>query len=134
MPRLRNFALVAGVAALTIYAMVVGQAILLPLVVSVAVWYLINVLAHSLRRVPLLRLPRRLCLAFAVILFLGLAWMVGDMVASNLGAIATALPAYEPRLDAVVRSVMTAHRCDSDVVRRLEQKLLQHAPDLMKRY
>ena len=104
MPRLRNFALVAGVAALTIYAMVVGQAILLPLVVSVAVWYLINVLAHSLRRVPLLRLPRRLCLAFAVILFLGLAWMVGDMVASNLGAIATALPAYESRLDAVVRS------------------------------
>lgn len=38
------------------------------------------------------------------------------------------------RVDAVVRSVMTAHRCDSDVVRRLERKLLQHAPDLMKRY
>jgi len=101
--KLRNFAVVAGVAALTIYAMVVGQAILLPLVVSVAVWYLINVLAASYRRLPFVSLPQRLCLPVAVITFLGLAWLAGGMVATNLADIADAMPRYEPQLDAVVR-------------------------------
>lgn len=67
MPKLRNFALVAGVAALVIYAMVVGQAILLPLVVSIAVWFLINVLAASFRRLPLVTLPHGLCLPAALV-------------------------------------------------------------------
>lgn len=105
MPKLRNFALVAGVAALVIYAMVVGQAILLPLVVSIAVWFLINVLAASFRRLPLVTLPRGLCLPAALVTAAGLAWLIGDMLARNLTAIAAALPAYEARFDALLQDV-----------------------------
>lgn len=105
MLKLRNFALVAGVTALVIYAMVVGQSVLLPLVVSVAVWYLINVLAAGFRRLPFIALPRRLCLPAALVTFLALAWLVGDMLATNLSAIAAAVPTYERRLDALVREV-----------------------------
>ncbi len=105
MPRLRNFALVAGVGALTIYAMVVGQTILLPLVVSIIVWYLINVLASSYERSIFVPLPPRLCLPAAVVTFLALTWLVGNMLGGNLAAIADALPAYESKLDLVVRRI-----------------------------
>mgnify|MGYP000353768414 CR=1 FL=1 len=76
MLRLRNFALVMGVVALTIYAMVVGRAILLPLVVAIVVWYLINVLAKSFHRSVFIPLPRLLCLPAAVVVFLALAAII----------------------------------------------------------
>lgn len=102
MLRLRNFALVMGVVALTIYAMVVGRAILLPLVVAVVVWYLINVLAKSFHRSVFIPLPRLLCLPAAVVVFLALAWMLADMIGGNLAAIAETFPKYQARLDALV--------------------------------
>lgn len=102
MLRLRNFALVMGVMALTIYAMVVGRAILLPLVVAIVVWYLINVLANSFHRSIFIPLPRILCLPAAVVVFLALSWMLADMIGGNLAAIAETFPKYQARLDKLV--------------------------------
>lgn len=99
MPRLHKFVLVAGAAALGIYIMVVGKAILLPLVVSVVVWYLINVLAASYRRSIFIPLPAWLCLPAAVLTFVALVWAIGSMLVGNLTAIADTLPRYQPRLE-----------------------------------
>lgn len=102
MLRLRNFALVAGVAALMIYAMVVGRAILLPLVMAVVVWYLINVLATGYSRSFFGRLPRWACMPLAIATFLALTWIIAGMVTGNLARIAIALPAYEAKLDSLI--------------------------------
>lgn len=102
MLRLRNFALVAGVAALAIYAMVVGRAILLPLVVGIVVWYLINVLAAGYSRFFFMRLPGWLCMPLAVVTFLLLTWVIADMIGGNLAQVADVLPAYESKLNALI--------------------------------
>lgn len=103
--RLRNFALIAGVAALLIYAMVVGRALLLPLVVAIVVWYLINVLASAYHHAFARRLPGWLCMPLAVVTFLALTWIIADMIGGNLAQVADVLPAYETKLNMLIAQV-----------------------------
>ncbi len=102
MLRLKNFGWIMGVAALTIYAMVVGRAILLPLVVAIVFWYLINVLANSFHRSIFIPLPRWLCLPAAVVTFLALTWLLADMIGGNLASIVDTFPQYQERMNALV--------------------------------
>lgn len=100
--RLLYFALVLGIAALTIYAMVVGRNILLPLVVAFVVWYFVNVLATAIRRYSGNRIPGWLAVTLGAIGVLVLATLIGNMVGNNLATIAEQLPAYEARFDALL--------------------------------
>jgi len=100
--RLLFFALVVGIGALTIYAMVVGRDILLPLVVAFVVWYFVNVLAAALRRATRGRLPSWLTVMVSILFVLGLGWVIGNMLAGNIAVIADELPGYETKFDALI--------------------------------
>lgn len=100
--RLLFFGLVVGIFALTIYAMVVGRDILLPLVVAFVVWYFVNVLASALRRLGRGHLPGWLSVTLGAVAVLGLGWVIGDMLASNLTVIADELPDYEAKFDTLI--------------------------------
>ena len=106
--RLLFFALVVGIGALTIYSMIVGRDILLPLVVAFVVWYFVNVLAAALRRITRERLPGWLAVTLGAIGVLGLCWAIGDMLAGNIAVIADELPGYEKKFDALIAEWSTA--------------------------
>jgi len=102
MRRLLSFALVVGVAALTIYAMVVGRALLLPLVVAIVVWYLLRLLAGTFRKLPFVAIPPWLAMTASIVSFLLLTLAMAKMIGGNLASIAATYPTYEARLDDLV--------------------------------
>ena len=94
------FAASIGVAALTLYLLVVGQSILLPLVLAVFITYLLKALAHGLERIEIRdqSLPGSVALAIAIFIFLIFIAVLVQLVAGNVNAIVDAAPAYHAKL------------------------------------
>ena len=73
---LQRAALWAIVVAATMYLLVAGRGLLLPFVLGIVLWYMIDALADAFEH-PLfgsLRLPRPLALVAAVCIMAGLCW------------------------------------------------------------
>lgn len=95
-----GYAATAGLTALVLYLLVVGKPILLPLVIAVFVWYLINALASQFERVQVYDrpLPTGLRFTAAILVLLGLLWFVVNLVVGNINQVAAAAPGYEQNL------------------------------------
>jgi predicted PurR-regulated permease PerM len=98
-----NVLIVASAAALTAlitYLMVVGGPILLPLVIAVLAWYLINALTAASRAIRIggKPPPAGLRLSAAIIIILLLSWFVVDLIVANVGHVVARAPLYEHNL------------------------------------
>jgi predicted PurR-regulated permease PerM len=82
------------------YLMVVGGPILLPLVIAVLVWYLINALATFSRtlRIRGRALPASVRFAAAIAVLVLVLWLVVDLVIGNIGHVVAKAPVYEQNL------------------------------------
>ena len=105
------YASAAGLTALATYLMVVGAQILLPLVIAILVWHLINGLVDALatvsRRIQFrgksVPLSVRFIVATAVVLLL--AWLLVNLLVGNVGQVVARGPAYEQNLRKVANQV-----------------------------
>ena len=98
-----NVLIVASAGALTAliaYLLVVGGSILLPLVIAVLAWYLINALTAASRAIRIRgkALPGGVRLSAAVVLLLLLSWFVIDLIVANVGHVVANAPVYERNL------------------------------------
>ncbi|MBN9673498.1 AI-2E family transporter [Roseibium aggregatum] len=86
------------------WLLVVGRSLLLPFVIALIVWYMINALAHAFRRIPLgaWRLPRFVCFTLSLLTIFAVSTFVLDIVASNLTQLARDAPDYQNRLEEVI--------------------------------
>ena len=98
---LQRAALWAIVIAATIYLLVVGRSLLLPFILGLTLWYLVDSLADAFEqpRIGRLHLPRPLALLAAVCVMGGLAWVLGRTISDNANAVIAAAPNYEGRLE-----------------------------------
>ena len=101
---LQRAALWAIVVAATIYLLVAGRGLLLPFVLGLVLWYMVDALADAFEqpRIGRLRLPRPVALLAAVCLMGGLLWVVGRTIGRNISAVAAAAPDYERRLQILI--------------------------------
>jgi AI-2 transport protein TqsA len=101
---LQRAALWAIVVAATMYLLVAGRGLLLPFVLGIVLWYMIDALADAFEhpRFGHLRLPRPLALVAAVCLMGGLLWVVGRTIGRNVSAVVAAAPNYERRLQILI--------------------------------
>jgi AI-2 transport protein TqsA len=101
---LQRAALWAIVVAATMYLLVAGRGLLLPFVLGIVLWYMIDALADAFEhpRFGRLRLPRPLALAAAVCLMGSLLWVVGRTIGRNVSAVIDAAPNYERRLQILI--------------------------------
>jgi len=101
---LQRAALWAIVVAATIYLLVAGRGLLLPFVLGLVLWYMIDALADAFEqpRIGRLRLPRPIALLAAVCVMGGLVWVVGRTIGRNISAVAAAAPNYERRLQILI--------------------------------
>lgn len=85
----------------------VGRGLLLPFVIALILWYLINALANALHRLPLgaITLPRGLTLMIALVLIFTVITLIFQMVAANLTQLATDAPDYQARLEDLSQSL-----------------------------
>ena len=97
---LQRAALWAIVIAATMYLLVAGRGLILPAVLGVVLWYMVDSLADVLeqRRLGRFKLPRPIALLAAICTMGGLLWIVGRTVTRNVSAVAAAAPTYEIRL------------------------------------
>lgn len=98
---LQRAALWAIVIAATIYLLVVGRSLLLPFILGLTLWYMVDALSDAFEHPSLgrLRLPRPLALLAAVCVLGGLAWVLGRTISTNANAVIAAAPNYERRLE-----------------------------------
>ena len=101
---LQRAALWAIVVAATIYLLVAGRGLLLPFVLGLVLWYMVDALADAFEqpRIGRLHLPRPVALLAAVCVMGGLLWVVGRTIGRNISAVAAAAPTYERRLQILV--------------------------------
>jgi len=104
---LQRAALWAIVIAATILLLVAGRGLLLPFVLGIVLWYMVDSLADSFSqpRFGGLRLPQPLALAIAVLLIGGLFWVVGRTIGLNVQAVVAAVPSYEIRLTHLIEQI-----------------------------
>jgi predicted PurR-regulated permease PerM len=95
-----TYAAAAGLTALIVYLLFVGNAILLPFVIAIFVWHLANALAALIRKVRIggRALPGAVRLGAAIVVLVGLLWLVVNLVVDNVGRVLAAAPAYEANL------------------------------------
>ena len=96
---LQRAALWAIVVAAATYLLVAGRGLLLPFVLGIVLWYMIDALADAFEHPRFLHwMPRWLALIAAVCIIGGLVWVVGRTIGRNISAVAAAAPSYEHRL------------------------------------
>lgn len=102
-----GFAAAAGVAALTLYLLVAGQDIFLPLVLAILISYLIIALSHAIQRIPFgsRRAPGWLALTAAILVFVLLIALLVQMIAGNIRAVVDAAPEYQARLQELLAQI-----------------------------
>ena len=101
---LQRAALWAIIVAAAMYLLVAARGLILPFVLGIVLWYMIDALADAFEqpRWAGLRLPRPLALLAAVCVIGGLLWVVGRTIGRNVTAVAAAAPAYERRLQILI--------------------------------
>jgi predicted PurR-regulated permease PerM len=101
---LQRTALWAIVIAASMYLLVAGRGLLLPLVLGLALWYMVDALADAFEqpRLGRLRLPRPVALLAAILVMSGLVWVLGRTLSHNVTAVAATAPAYERRLQHLI--------------------------------
>lgn len=95
-----DWAAAAALVALAFYLLTAGEALLLPLVIAVAFWHLINTLARAFHRLSVgrFRIPMPLCLAASILSFLLSIWAVVDFLGNSVEEVVEAAPAYQENL------------------------------------
>ena len=98
--RILHFTASAVMVVLVFYLLVVGESLLLPLVIAIALWYLINTLAQSFHRIEVAgyRLPVLLCRTAAVFTFLSLIWALINFLSASADEVLEVAPVYQENL------------------------------------
>jgi len=101
---LQRAALWAIVIAATMYLLVAGRGLLLPLVLGLVLWYMVDSLADVIEqpKIASVTIPRPLALIAAFCGMAGLLWVVGRTIGRNVSAVAAAAPTYERRLQRLI--------------------------------
>jgi len=102
-----NFTATAVLVIAIFYILIVGEALLLPLVVSIALWYLISLLAGGFQRIPLgtFAIPRPICLLASIMTFVALGWAVVNFIGSSISDVRRVIPTYQANIEARIRNL-----------------------------
>lgn len=86
------------------WLLVIGRTLLLPFVIALIVWYLINALSHGFKLINFKgwHLPGWFALPLSLTTIFIVATFVFDLVAQNLAQLATDAPTYQERLEQLV--------------------------------
>lgn len=97
-----NLALGFIIICLVVYILNVTAAIMIPFVIAIFVWYLINAIARRLGRIQLggLALSRFLCFVVAILLIFAGLWFVYELIRVNAADVIRTAPEYQKKFTA----------------------------------
>ncbi len=99
------------------WLLIVGRNLIVPFVIALVVWYIIDTLAKALEQVPLVRfrLPRWFSLPLAMVAIIAAFVLVVDMVATNVSALAADAPVYQQRLIDIYNGILMKFDLGEDI-------------------
>jgi predicted PurR-regulated permease PerM len=102
-----NFTASAVLVTLVFYLLVVGESLLLPLVIAIALWYLINTLARGFSRIEVagFKFPMPVCLGASLLTFLLLIWALVNFLSASADDVLDVAPVYQENLTRRLESV-----------------------------
>lgn len=102
-----NFTASALFVVLVFYLLIVGEALLLPLVIAIAFWYLINTLARAFSQIRIANFsfPLPFCLLASVLTFLALVWALINFLSGRVQEIVEVAPDYQENLVERLQSI-----------------------------
>ncbi len=109
---------------LVVYILYLARAIMIPFVIAVFVWYLINALARALGKIPLAgkNLPRFFCFLFALLAMALGIWMIFELIGRNISHVVQAAPIYQQNFEKIIPKIVSLfHMEHAPTVRDLVQ-------------
>lgn len=102
--RFLNICAALGLLALIVYVLIIGRNLLLPLVVAIAIWYLILSLKDSFQRLSRygLHLPYGTAMLLAVLTAVFAIWLIVILINNSVAGVIDAAPRYEDRFRQLV--------------------------------
>ncbi len=97
-----------------------GKPLLLPVVLALVLWYLINAMNQLIRKLPALgyRLPRWFSLAVAAVAVLGVIVLTGNLVGRQINEMIETAPGYWLNLERQFASLLTRFGYDEAITLR----------------
>lgn len=105
--KLLPFFLAFATTALAFYVLIVGKNLLIPLVLALFIWYLINILTETVQKLPKVGqwLPRGAAFAVAILAILGALGLFVTLVSNNVAQIVEVAPIYQQNLERLAARV-----------------------------
>lgn len=90
-----------GIAALIVYILIIGQAILVPLVIALLIAYFIVAIADAIASVKFLGLPvlKPFAMMSSIAIVFGALYLLANVMIENANVVAAQAPAYQESLD-----------------------------------
>ena len=112
--RFLNFAGAFGIVVLSVYVLIIGKNLLVPLVCAVVVWYLIINLSSAYRSIPLGRwhMPRWMAMTLAVGTCILVLWAFFGLVNTSVNDVVAQAPSYEARFEALLMRAASVFQLD----------------------
>ena len=98
--KILNYTATAVLIFLVFYLLFIGKDLLLPLVIAIALWYLINVLARAFSHIAIggFRFPMPVCLTASFLTFIFLILALINFLSSTVGDVLDVAPIYQENL------------------------------------
>jgi predicted PurR-regulated permease PerM len=98
-----GFALWFIVVCLIVYILDIAGPIMIPFVIAVFFWYLINALARGFGR---FKIPRVICFALAILFLAVGVWDIFELISSNISIVAKQAPVYQQHFMEILPKVV----------------------------
>ena len=98
--KILNYTATAVFVFLIFYLLFIGKDLLLPLVIAIALWYLIITLGNAFARIRIgsFSLPRKLCIIASFLTFIASIWVILDFLSSTVDDVLEVAPVYQENL------------------------------------
>ncbi|MDC0598700.1 AI-2E family transporter [Gammaproteobacteria bacterium] len=106
--KLLDFTLVSALVVLVFYLLIVGQGLLLPLVIALVFWFLINLLVELFSKIKIGKspLPGWTLYSLSILTFMGIIWAIIELIAMNIDGVVEVAPTYQANLEARLDSLL----------------------------
>lgn len=96
------------------WLLVVGRDILIPLIIAVVIWYVLDTVARYFQSISFggFHVPRMVAVLLALAISILLMLFIMDMIATNAMALAKDAPSYQLRIEAKVNHVLSIFSSD----------------------
>ena len=114
--KLQNFVMACILVMIVFYILVVGQSILLPLVIAIVFWYLINLLDDGFRKINVGGTPlnRPTSYVMSFLTFFAIIWGIVELIALNIEGVVDVAPIYQVNLEVRWRSILELLRVEQE--------------------